>query len=425
MPTVSLLSTLNEDVLLHMFSFLNEADTRTLALTASCVYNLLGPGHLYGCLSANISLSGDLSNIHRLLITPGAYTKVARGRHLRTLELNCYSFYFWPQPEAAFFPGILIAAPNIRTLTVFFMDHLLQTEAVVRALCDLHHLQRMTLHGIDECLPLFSNLASAATLESLTLEWELAASPRHVSTLFAVLTPLVHLHTLIIRSLNLDLEPSSVPFDLPRQTLPSIKKLHLTRCRQHSLNIVPNFPNITSLHIDLRQYDPHFAMLMSRWTSLRDISLSPWFQLSEGRTKFVSSISRMEFVGIIKVSSRTMDILPQISNASTMSMHEPAAKVRRMSPVSLHMHVKLVDEAANTPTSPFWKEISTRPSPPLRALHLWLHPVSSNKMSLDDQALLEVRPGVVQHTVWRAKQTVSDRAANRPLASAPPSIPSR
>ena len=177
MPTTPLLSRswLNDDVLFHIFSFLDIPSMRSLAIATRRFYDLLGPSRLYGHFSQDDDQT--LRAVGNILITAqGPYTRVPRARHLHTLDLTGNRFHM--RSAVIVIPGILAEASSLRILNLLHFEALLRNgPAAAEAMCQLRFLQRMTLYAVGELsLRLLPALASTKSLEYLSLRWSFATS---------------------------------------------------------------------------------------------------------------------------------------------------------------------------------------------------------------------------------------------------------
>ena len=258
--------------------------------------------------------------------------------------------------------------------------------AVVHTICSLSHLRRLLVVDIGEVflrsLPSFARIGS---LEDLTLVFIRNPTFVYLSSIFAALPPFARLHTLRIKSCKFRGEQSGAAIDSHLLPLPSIRSFHLVHSSLDLLDVIPHFPNLSSINIYGPQKYQSYA-IKSPWpASIREISYDPWLQLlvTGSKADYARPVSRLDLEGTIMVAPLTMDI-------RAPRRYEPLGNIDHIRPLSISMHVNADSETEDHPrnASPFWKELGMQVSPPLRALRLQISPRLLGDVATEDQLQL-------------------------------------
>ncbi|KAI0819294.1 hypothetical protein BC628DRAFT_1333382 [Trametes gibbosa] len=363
---------INDDILLHIFSYLHGGDALRVALCSKHFYQLALPRIP---AIAKCQVRDDLQAICKYMLsgTP------LRARRLEELMISIFAFAYpgegvgedddeysdfgdWTQ--ARFVADLLLAAPRLRVLCLERLHMCLETEPrIARAIGAMERLVDLEFSTLgDGSLARLGRLPVSLRTLRLTYFWsedddlEEMGETKTLGALLGVVVPLRNLHTLDLW--RFEPEPSrEAAWAQPR--FPNIRDVRLMEASPSALELVELCPGVESVLFDLETdhgLPTHLLRDGPRWAPLRQLIIAGPFHACY----LLHRVGRAE--NVVAIDAFSVD-------------HEGVESVLKLisltQPLRLSLSVCLSPESV--PTLGFWRRVAGL-APQLRILEVRVTP---------------------------------------------------
>ncbi|OJT03214.1 hypothetical protein TRAPUB_6211 [Trametes pubescens] len=358
---------INDDVLLHILSYLHGRDALHVALCSKYLYHLAQPriNAVVVCDSPK-----DLRTLHSYMFS----VSPPRSHDLENFEITLLTFDYpesanidfsdyWEFSQVPLIGDILMHAPRLKHLCLERLHPCLAADArIAPALAALERLESADFATVSDWTWMCMAAPLSACLRSLRLSYfwhedddlQSEGESKTLPPLLHALAPLHNLHTLELW--NFDPPPSGCP--LP--AFPSIRDLRMGAASPSALELVECCPNLSILEFSLLHdgSNPNYLPLRDgpRWPPLHRLALF-------GHTEIGTVLDRVGTANIVRIANPGLTFRSDGANQTQVT--NLLALLQHTSPISLSLPVGVEE----TPGMTFWAQVPAL-APRLRILDL-------------------------------------------------------
>ena len=325
------LLSLNDDILIDIFSFLYGRDALHMSLTSWRAHDLA----ISRVSSTAICRTPDhVIRMHKYMLGPAVGKSGPRARYLHMLNISYMAFNRWctQLPDASHRDGasalntsmaklvdeILIQATNLRSLSIDMLSICIKVDHRVRnALASMARLTNLrmwlvadttlqrTIHSLPKSLSRVIFHCRHTSLGAITLPPFLSA-----------LSVLPNLRSITL--CNFEPPPPFSPATLP--LLPSVRHLRLEKSWESALTVADCCPGLETLKVSLSRCPQEPLQSARRWPSLLQLTVADQLAWKITHRNCVSSVHALELGDVFPVSS--IPPLPDIIHSGFQNTFE-------------------------------------------------------------------------------------------------------
>ncbi|KAH9919755.1 uncharacterized protein BXZ73DRAFT_104861 [Epithele typhae] len=338
MASTSLLS-LNDDVLIEIFSLLDCKEALATSYTSKHAYRL-AISHAFTSLrwsrdkyrSVPENDSSEAYALWEYMRAPEPLSQVPRVQHLQHFTTG-----FFERADVPLLHEFLSHASNLRTIELWNFESFVEEdkESLSRAIGTMRYLKQASLVIIAfETISLLPAMFSSSKIASLTLHLtDSYDEPYHtpeLATLISVLASIPSVQTFTVDFSHVSVLPNA--FRTPDESLPSIRHLSLTCSLAVATSFVTLCPNLLTLSLWLQGKDPILSVgVGDRWpTGLKELSIqSPHSIVTKDTARRIGHVDHVSLGDtLVSLSGPgVLDFLPLLEAT------RPFALTLQMSPV--------------------------------------------------------------------------------------------
>ncbi|TBU65219.1 hypothetical protein BD310DRAFT_972660 [Dichomitus squalens] len=376
------LLSLNDDVLLHIFTHLQGGDALRVCLTCKRIY-CLAIGRVASV--AQCWSPPQLRQLCDYFSSPDSYTAVLRAKYLENLtihastfekdlyasdsqgvdiddlELDGQSLVGTDFSQAHLVGELLLHAQNIQELSLDRFHALIEAHASIPgSFSSMHRLAHVRLSMVGDGT--LDSLRYLANPKRLTLSYHTEYDdpldePKTLPPLVQVLARFDNLHTVKLWNFT---PPHTESAALPY--LPSVRYLRLSQSSVPALSMVELCPNLSTLVFSV---DSDFGDVVAssgpRWRPLRRLMLAT-------PEEAVCVVDRVKTVDLLQIAG-ALELVGFSAPEDGDAVSQFLELLRTASPISLYVSVRV---GMGGFSSSFWKDIAAY-APRLRSMELKLY----------------------------------------------------
>ncbi|KAH9919787.1 uncharacterized protein BXZ73DRAFT_104894 [Epithele typhae] len=304
MASTSLLS-LNDDVLIEIFSLLDCKEALATSYTSKHAYRL-AISHAFTSLrwcsdkygSVPETESSEPYAMWEYMRAPEPLSQVPRVQHLQH-----FTTQFFQQVDVPPLQQLLSHASNLRTIELWHFEYFVKEdrESLSRAISAMHYLKRARLVSIAfETISLLPAMFSGSKIASLDLHLAYSYNdPDHTPKLAALISVLGSLPS--IHTFTIDFNRVSVLSNTLGRTnrnLPSIHHLSLVCSSEVATSFVTLCPNLLTLSLRLHGKNPILSVgVGDRWPAgLKELSIQSHCVVTKDTARRIGHVDHVSLV---------------------------------------------------------------------------------------------------------------------------------
>ena len=395
------LLSLNDDVLVYIFSFLYGRDALHISLASRRAHDLA----ISRVPSAAVCRSPyHVTRIHEYMLGPAAGSSGPRARYLHMLNIPYVAFNLWysqiPGPAcvedyytaadegfaldtsmAKMVDEVLLQAVNLRSLSIDMLSVCVEEDPrVSEALSSMTRLTNLRMWLVaDSILRTIKSLPNSLSRVIFHCDHAIPGTIT-LPPLLLSLAVFTNLHSITLH----DFKP---PSPISPSTLPllrSVRHLNLEQCWEDAIIIADCCPSLETLKFSLNRWPPQLSQSARRWPPLRRLTLADQLAGPIVHTGRVSTVHALELGDVFTVSD--IPPLPAVVPNGFEDIFEHVrhalSLIRTTHPSALRAAIRVNETGFNgrlgAPRPTVLGDIAVA-APKLRVLDLVLKPVKIQK----------------------------------------------